>query len=236
VDVSTFYGYPGAGGSASDGNFQWDGASNPVVTQPSIYDQYNMFVSPSSVLSGSGITYCNAMDNAPPGGCTDPSVTPNDANIVIDGLDAGLLYPVPPAVTTHGTYDTWSGAEQENAGNAKGTGATQYEAQQQLNPNTPSPSYCEATYGKGWRLPTDIEMGHQDDAPHAAGTGQHDIGYEDATGTYFWTSSAATYGGAGLSQYRWVGSPANATDEWADVVTNTYDISLTLYVRCVFKP
>jgi len=64
---------------------------------------------------------------------------------------------------------------------------TTWISQQQLDDNGHR-SYCVATYGRGWRLPTDIEMGHTTDS-HGWGAGL-DPTYNTNGGSYrLWSSS-----------------------------------------------
>jgi len=141
VNASSFYGY--SGGVADNNNYQWDAQSNSSVVQPSIFDQINMFISPVSV---NDMNYCSAMQYS----------NPNCGNTVVDGPNTSLAYPNNTPLS--GFYNLSASAEQINAGNLKG-GGNNYFSQQQIDPNSVQ-SYCVATYGKGWRIPTDIEMGH----------------------------------------------------------------------------
>ena len=145
LSANGFYGF--SGGSPSDSSYHWDKVTNASAPQPSVWDITNMFISP---LSGTEFHYCKALNwNAPD--CN---------NTVIDGPVDTLAYP--NHSPKNGTYNLNQSAEQINAGVLVGSQTT-WISQQQLD-QTAHPSYCVATYGRGWRLPTDIEMGHTTDS------------------------------------------------------------------------
>jgi len=142
MSATSFFGLQG--GSAADANFQWDGGT--VLQQPHPFDVPNMFVSP--VLQQE-MSYCKILqfDNVSCGATT------------IDGPAETLAYPT--YTPGPGTYDLITGGELVNAGDLKGTG-NQRISQQQLAAGA-HPSWCVSTYGNGWRLATDVEMGHPND-------------------------------------------------------------------------
>jgi len=201
VNANSFYGFQG--GSASDSNFQWDGASK--IAQPSVFDVPNMFISPMLQQS---MSYCQIMqfNNS------------SCSSTVIDGPADTLAYPnhSPKA----GTYNLVSGGDLVAAPNLKGNGATQYISQQQLG-DGPNKSYCVATYGKGWRMATDVEMGHTTDEMDQFA----EIGYM-GTSSYRVRSSTAW---PGLFDQRWC--PYSNTGSF-----NQCNVPATgsRRVRCVF--
>lgn len=205
VNSSSFYGY--SGGSADNSNYQWDGQPNNSVSQPSIFDMFNMFISP---VSTNDMNFCSAMNYA----------SPNCSSTKIDGPDSTLAYPLNTPLS--GTYNLTTASEQVNAGSIMG-GGTNYFSQQQLDPVSVQ-SYCVASYGKGWRLPTDIEMGHTTntygwsmgiDASYNASAGGGDY--------HLWTSSRELPNGSGgrfilwpLGTYQngyWDGNNVGATNQ-----------------------
>lgn len=87
-----------------------------------------------------------------------------------------------------------------------------------------NPSFCVSEYGKGWRLPTDIEVGHFNDE-EGIGNGFH-TGYKgNSASKYIWTCSLfKTY-----TVKRW---PVRLTDGyWENCAGFLYTSN---YARCVF--
>ena len=208
VNENTFYGF-GIGGNPSDTAYQWD--AQKVILQPNIFDVPDIFVSPvsSSLMNyGRAIQYNNSLcvsDNCP---------------VIIDGPVSTLAYPDNTPI--NGTYEAWTGEELINAGDIKGTGLDQKISQQQLD-TTENMSYCVATYGRGWRLPTDIEAGHLNDI-QGTGNGWHN-GYKGTLLNYMWTSSLFI----SYTVKRW---PLCLSDGcWENCAGFLY---VNNYVRCVF--
>jgi hypothetical protein len=175
VSANSFYGFQG--GSASDSNFQWDSASK--IAQPNAFDVANMFISP---MLQDAMSYCKIMQfNNSSCGAT-----------VVDGPNDTLAYPNHSPKS--GTFNVESGTDLIALPNLKGNGSTQYISQQQLG-DGPNKSYCVATYGKGWRMATDVEMGHTTDEMNQTA----EIGYM-GNSSYRVRSSTAW---PGLNDQRW---------------------------------
>jgi hypothetical protein len=169
VSATNFYGF--AGGSPSDSSYHWDAVANAQAPQPSVWDVTGMFISP---LSGNQFNYCKTLNWN----------SPDCNNTIIDGPVETLAYP--NHSPKNGTYNLNQSAEQIDAGVLVG-GQKTWISQQQLDV-TAHPSYCVATYGRGWRLPTDIEMGHTTDS-HGWNAGI-DPSYNAPGGSYHsWSSS-----------------------------------------------
>jgi hypothetical protein len=200
ISATDFYGFQG--GSPSDSAFQWDGDS--AIAQPNPFDIPKMFVSPMLM---SDMSYC-AMIQAGATGC---------GGVIIDGPDNTLAYP--DHSPKSGTYNIEAGSDLINAGNLKGTG-NQFVSQQQLDA-TPHQSYCVATYGKGWRLATDVEMGHTTDEMNQVAQ----IGYRGTSSYRIRTSTSWP----GLTDQRWC--PYSDTGNWQQCNVGA---SGSRRVRCVF--
>ena len=172
IDESVLYGY-GIGGTASDTAFQWDG--DTFLYPANDFDVGKMFVSP---LSSVKMSYGKAVQN------NNSLCVSENCVAIIDGPSSTLAYY--GYLPEEGTYQLWTGEELINAGDLKGTGTDQKISQQQLD-TTENMSYCVLTYGRGWRLPTDIEVGHINDQEEL------DQGFDEAyrglKQEYFWTSS-----------------------------------------------
>jgi hypothetical protein len=206
--VSSFSFYGLSGGSANANNYQWDGAT--VLAQPNAYDRGKMFVSP---VSSNIMTYCQALGQ-----------TTNCGSVTISAPTPTLAYP--SASPGSGTYDLAAGAEQINAGNIKGTGNNQFISQQQLDPSG-TQSYCVATYGKGWRMPTDVETGHANDNEGQWGSIQP--GYQAAgPEVWIWTTTRTSTG----TNTRWTMSNNNGWYRTGGVPVITGSWTQT---RCVFS-
>ncbi|GIV35098.1 MAG: hypothetical protein KatS3mg031_2633 [Chitinophagales bacterium] len=223
VASNSFPGY-GTNTSWNSNAFQWDDQN---VLSSSVYDAYPLFVSP---LSAVGMTFCKAMENDYAGNC--PLTTSSNATdcVVIDGDSSTLLYAPPPyndSYDVSGKGNTNCPAEgMINAGSLK-TGCTAIDEifqQQQLDAASDK-SYCQATYGKGWRLPTDIEMGHTNDCT-TTGNG-FDDGFRGNTSFTIWSSAK------GNGDYRRWGMNIS-TGSWANTIP--INVSTTVRVRCVYDP
>lgn len=170
-DVNTFHGY-GIGGAISDTAFNWD---KQTIFTPNDFNISKMFVSPLSV---NGMSYASAIQY------NSPYCNYGDCYATIDGPVPGLAYPL--HTPGSGVYNIWAGEELITAGDLKGTGTIQKVSQQQTT-NTTNRSYCVEKYGEGWRLPTDMEIGHFNDE-EGVGAGL-DSAYKGVSGVYIWTSS-----------------------------------------------
>ncbi len=210
MDTSLMYGY-GNSGSPTDTAFQWDKQN---LVADSDFDAVPMFVSP---LSTQNMNYSTAMQYNQNHCITDSCV------LEITQPDSMLAWPQHPPHA--GIYEMWDGEELVNAGDLKGTGTDSKHSQQQLDTGINS-SYCVQTYGPGWRLPTDIEMGHINDEE---GTGNgFDEGFSGTSDNkYMWTCSLFKT----FDVKRW---PARVHDgEWENCAGFLY---VSNYVRCVFSP
>lgn len=237
IQMDSLYGYTGNGGSGGSTNtnlYNFDETANSCTNCSSSprneFNRYKIFVSP---VSASSMTYCDVIDSSG-GTCTGTS--PN-ACIYIDGDSTTLAYPTytpkPNANTVYNAYypstnsnlGCSSTATQEliNLGFGINSGTSDYVSQQQLSPpsNSTNKPYCVYTYGKGWRLPTDVEAGHTGEGTTGAGI---DIAYKASSGSnYIWTSNRAT-----SASNRWR-VQMNSTGSW-----NARAVNNSEYARCVF--
>ncbi|HXH19535.1 MAG TPA: immunoglobulin domain-containing protein [Chitinophagales bacterium] len=254
-DTTAFYGWPDADGDDPNGpggysigtpnhaDWQYDARLNTCANCTSStaleFNKKNIFISPASTTAQySGgpttMTYCRAMEENTTLGCSGATTS----CITIDGNDATLAYPswnpksglrnVNTASSSTCTNGTTTSMELINIGVPLNGTNNDYVSQQQLDPVTPDPTYCVKAYGKGWRLPTDVEVGHTNDN---TGTGQgFDNAYRGATTltttTRIWTSSQNNT----TTSNRWsVRIDNTSLGNWsgANVLSGTY-------VRCVF--
>ena len=201
MSATNFYGFQG--GSASDANFQWDSESK--LQQPNDFDVPKMFISPMLMEA---MSYCQIMQNNN-SGCSSTTV---------DGPNDTLAYPNHSPKS--GTYNVESGTDLIAVANLKGNGSPQYISQQQLGAGV-NASYCVVTYGQGWRMATDVEMGHTTDEMDQFA----EIGYR-GTSSYRVRSSTAW---PGLNDQRWC--PYSNTGSF-----NQCNVSASgsRRVRCVF--
>jgi len=151
VQADDFWGF--SGGTPADSKYHWDDTPNASAPQPSVFDMRKMFMSP---VSGFDLNYCSAIN----------FVTQSCTAAMVEGPDQTLAYP--GLSPNGGTYNLTQYQGQINAGVIIGSQNT-WISQQQLDENA-NRSYCVATYGRGWRLPTDIEMGHTTNS-HGWGAG-----------------------------------------------------------------
>ncbi len=207
IDANLLY-QAGSNGLPSDTAFQWD--NQVLITGP--FDKGYMFVSP---VSQNAMRYSTALSASTTWCSTD--TCPAEIN----GPDSSIAWPDNPPFS--GEYELWDGEELINAGDLKGTGTDSKHSQQQLDTGS-NASYCVNTYGRGWRLPTDIEMGHYNDEEGSCN------GFDEAyrgtsTDKYLWTCSLfKTY-----TVKRW---PANVNNGYWENCTGF--IYTPNYVRCVF--
>lgn len=207
VDKNLFFGY-GIGGNPSDTAFSWD---KETILAMNDFDVNNMFVSP---LSESGMSYARALQN------NNPYCGYDTCYATIDGPLSSLAYPT--YAPANGTYHLWAGEELIDAGDLKNTGTIQKVSQQQMD-FTPNASYCVHKYGQGWRLPTDVEVGHVND--NEGVDSGIDSAYMGNSEFYFWTSSLfKTY-----PVKRWTTRPIDGF--WENCAGFLY---VTNHVRCVF--
>ncbi len=207
VDENIFFGF-GTGGVISDTCFTWD---KQTISGHNEFDVKNMFVSP---VSSTGMNYAKALQH------NSTQCGYANCHAVIDGPVSGLAYP--EHEPHDGFYDLWTGEELINAGNLKETGLDQKISQQQMKP-TENMSYCVSKYGKGWRLPTDMEVGHFND--NEGVNNGLDSAYMGISEKYLWTSSL----------YK-----TFTVKRWATKITDGYwencggFLYVQNYVRCVF--
>jgi len=210
VSVHAFYGY-GSMGSPTDTAFQWDGLQ---IFDQSPFDKSNLFVSP---ISANAMNYAEVLDPSQSVCVTDDcyfTIYPPASSLAWPNYNPGL-----------GTYEMWAGEELVNAGDLKSTGTDSKHSQQQIGMSE-NPSYCVSQYGQGWRLPTDIEVGHFNDEE---GTGNgFQSGYRGSSATkYIWTSSLFKT----FNVKRW---PVRVTDGyWENCAGFLYTSN---FARCVFDP
>ena len=222
VNKTAFYGF--SGGNLDNSKYQWDGQKNSVIAvSGSVFDMTNLFVSP---LSSGTMTYAQAINAASSAACTNSS----NSNVTIDGDPQTLVYP--GLTPLAGTFNLWNGEELVSSGALKNSASSfgafnnEYSSQQQMV-FTVNQSYCVSTYGQGWRLPTDIEIGHTVNSYSPAAPTTIDPGYQGTSGQIF-TSSRFYY--PGYAFYKWyvvISNGAwNNTDQWTK----------TQYqVRCVYS-
>jgi hypothetical protein len=209
IDTVNLSGY-GNNINPSDSNFSWDKQS--VLGQYSKFDRINMFVSP---LSDEIMCYAKALDQQ------FSICNYGDCIAEISGDIETLAYPdYEPYI---GVYQLWTGEELINAGEIKPQGTfNQRYSQQQLDTSQHT-SYCVSKYGKGWRLPTDLEVGHFNDEEGIENG--FDIAYKGTSNTYCWTSSLFKT----FAVKRWPIN--NLTGEWENCAGFVY---VNNHVRCVF--
>ncbi len=207
IDKNTFFGYD-IGGTISDTSFNFD--KNTILTQ-SDFDVSHMFVSP---LSNIGMSFAQAVQN------NSAFCNYGSCYAVIDGPDSTLAYPQYAPLSD--TFDIWLGGELIDAGDLKNTGLIQKVSQQQMQATT-NMSYCVNKYGEGWRLPTDIEVGHFNDN-EGINNGLDSV-YMGVSAFHMWTSSL----------YK-----IYTVKRWAVLVTTAYwencegFVYVNNKVRCVF--
>ncbi len=229
--------------------YHWDDEANSCCSSgtPLLFNASKIFVSPIT----SAVTYCKAMD-ASAGACTASSPA---SCIELDGPQETFLYKysgVSPYPSSTTTYNAWENAttngcastntqELINVGQALNGTVNDYIAQQQLAPSATNETYCVAQFGKGWRMPTDVEVGHTNDN---TGTGNGDVkAYRTETtytsSTIIWTSSWFSNSAYNAnSSRRWNVRIDNATFPSAQYgnwqINTASEISSTRVLRCVF--
>ena len=177
----------------------------------------NLFVSP---VNTPWLNYCQLLNTAYTWACNNTDTTLN--TIILNPL---LVYA--GNTLTWGVSYNWSliysWSEQFIPNNVTKTSTwfTQYTSNQSYNM---SGSYCEQTYGTGWRIPTDYEAWHINDNTWST------LGWNDAyawTGsTYFWTASRYQ----NLTATRWKFNLSLFDWNWSNIYDNIN------WVRCVFYP
>ncbi|NLA24583.1 MAG: T9SS type A sorting domain-containing protein [Bacteroidales bacterium] len=211
TDTLNFYGF-GQNGSASDTLFQWD--NQKLLPFDSEFEQTKLFVSP---LSQESMHYGNAINY------NSNNCYYGDCPIELSGSEESLAYPNHSPKL--GVFDAWTGQELIDVGNLKESAFFQKVAQQQLG-ESENQSYCVKTYGYGWRLPTDMEVGHFNDEEHL--DNGFDIAYSGNEACYLWTSSLFKV----YDVKRW--TVHNVTGDWENCAGFLYTYSNR--VRCVYSP
>ncbi|MDZ4847155.1 MAG: immunoglobulin domain-containing protein [Chitinophagales bacterium] len=250
VSSSSFRGYPSSGYVApSSTSFQFDNTDTiDSTTLSSTYNATKLFVS-GIIGGGTGttMTYCKALYNANGNtAATCPLTSPGTNCITIDGPDSTLLYPsisspLNGIYVPSGASGSCSGAsgspyhELYDAGALKNCAANTFNelvSQQQLAPEASADeSACVDAYGNGWRIPTDMEVGHGTDCNLTA-QGFNTLGYKGSA-INIWTSTAA---------YNVSGSGVDARRRWTvNISTGSWGFinisSTSIYrVRCVYDP
>ncbi len=221
-DKTDFYGF--GGGNKDNLKYQWDNQKNSALGSiESEFDQTKMFVSP---LSSGTMTYAQAINIDNGGACT--SIL--NSNISIDGNPQTLLYPEKNPST--GNFNLWNGEDLVYAGILKNSASSfggnrdEYSSQQQMALTT-NKSYCVSTYGQGWRLPTDLEIGHTTNSYSPALPTLIDLGYQGTSGAIF-TSSRFYY--PGYAFYKWYVVISNGA--WNNI--DQWD-KTKFQVRCVYS-
>lgn len=215
VNGTAFYGF--SGGSASNNNFQWDG----VATLPgNVYDVDKVFVSP---VSSSGLNYCKALYNAYSGPCNN-----SESAIMMDNTD--LAYATTP--NGNGPYSVYSGQDYTPTNNTGSFGNRQY-SQQSVEGNVYK-SYCVATYGNGWRMPTDIEVGRPNNQ-NDNGTPALNPGYLGTTNVQMWSTTSACQSGGGTcyNYYRMTWRLNNSSHTWP-WSNGQPEVSTANFSRCIY--
>jgi len=206
VDATSFFGF-GIGGSMNGTQFNYDETplppANRGVNYATIYDRTNMFVSPFSSFQ---MSYCRAMQNTHSGTCTNSAGTYT--------LNNPTVYPAGPA---GGTYTIHQSDGKFDAGKVDSGADNERIHQQSLEAG----SYCNTTYGKGWRIPTKMEFGMIIDGAQ----GEAEAVYKES-GPYksMWTSN-----------YWPLSLPYNKQVAYSNTYQfNTNNPDTPNYVRCVF--
>lgn len=206
VNASTFFGF-GLGGSINGTQFNFDKTPLPAPNRgpnySAVYDRTNMFVSPFSSFQ---MSYCRAMQNSHGGVCTNSSGT-----YVINNP---VVYPDGPSGSTFTIHQSDG---KFDAGKVDNGTDNERIHQQSLEAG----SYCNATYGKGWRIPTKMEFGMLIDGAQ----GYPEEIYQDG-GPYksMWTSN-----------YWPLSLPYNKQVAYSNQYQfNTNNPDTPNYVRCVF--
>ncbi|MBN2682505.1 MAG: T9SS type A sorting domain-containing protein [Bacteroidales bacterium] len=171
VDTNFFLGM-GNFTEVSDDSFQWD---DSFIVDNSEFDVINMFVSPVSA---------NTMHYAKTIQVDAMSCYTDNCFVFIDSPDSLMAYPESSILA--GFYNLWLGEELIDAGDIKNSGTNLFVSQQQLDTGIYN-SYCVETYGSGWRIPTDLEVGHFNDLE--GNTNGFDLAYMGVSSDYMWTSS-----------------------------------------------
>ena len=172
VDNKILFGL-GIGGLINDTSYNYD--NQTILSGNSVADASPLFVSP---VSSTGMSFAKALQN------NGSYCGWANCYAQINGPLSTLAYPGYQPDT--GYFNIWAGEELINMGPIKGTSLDQKISQQQLGTGS-NQSYCVATYGQGWRLPTDMEAGHTNDS-EGTGNGFQDV-YQSSTNGYMWTST-----------------------------------------------
>jgi len=214
VSSTSFYGL--LGGSANNNNFQWDG----MATLPgNTYDVHNVFVSP---VSSSGMTFCKAQQNTYSGSCNSSS-----SNIMFSTTT--FAYATTP--NGLGPYSVYNGGDMTPS-TSVGTFGSRRFSQQSMVGDGYNDSYCVATYGKGWRIPTDIEVGKPNSSVDN-GTPPLNIGYVGTTNTQMWSSTQGCNGSSCYNYMRQVWRLDNSSHTWP-WSSGYLDVTNGNSVRCIY--
>ena len=223
------------------------------------FNRTNIFVSPLSAanypITGlpATIRYCQVIDYSNSSGCnsTDPNscVTLNGSALAYPTWSPGngeySAYGVSVGVGIGCTMvssmeliaiETSPGSGTQISLNSTTTPCNtspycDYVSQQQLEPTAANKSYCVTAYGNGWRLPTDIEVGHNSDITATGNQNASDIAYGAGSSfsyasAYIWTSSKDKNINHQRYAFRvWTTSPGWFAEPVSDVN----------YSRCVFN-
>lgn len=196
VSASSFFGY--SGGSANNNNFQWD---SQATLPGNTYDVDKVFVSPVSAA----MNYCKALQNSYTGAC-------NNSESSITYATTTFCYPTTP--NTKGPHTVWTGGDLVPYTVTGSFGNRRY-SQQSMDGDGYNDSYCVATYGKGWRIPTDIEIGRPNNL-NDNGNPALNTGYLGTTNVQMWSSTIACQSGGGTcyNEYRMPWRLDNSSHTW----------------------
>ncbi|MCK9272583.1 prepilin-type N-terminal cleavage/methylation domain-containing protein [Candidatus Gracilibacteria bacterium] len=168
----------------------------------------NLFVSP---VNTPGFNYCQLLNVSYTGACNDTDTT---LNTII--LDPKLVYAgnTDTGAVAYNGSQIYSGVEQFIPNNVTKTSTLfiQYISNQSYNSGT---SFCEQTYGTGWRIPTDYEVGHINDLDGAQGWNN---AYAGTGSVNIWTASryqdfTAARAIFNLDLFNWTGSNIDINDK-----------------------
>ena len=221
VNDNSFYGFNG--GSASNTNFQWD---SQVTLSNHVFDVRNMFVSP---LTTSGMTYC-ALMQTDMSSCSSSQTNGND-NPIQYPQNAVFAYTSTPNGT--GPYYMNNGQDLVPSQSITNFGNKRV-SQQALTTDGFKKSYCVETYGNGWRLPTDIEVGRPNSLKDN-GTPALNTGYLGTNDVQVWTTAYGCQDGGTTCYvyYRQTYRNNNAQHTWP-WSSGQLQFNTANHARCVY--
>jgi len=214
ANATSFFGF--SGGSANNNNFQWDGQT---LLSNNIYDVGKVFVSP---VSATAMNYCRTLNANHSGTC-------NSSSSSFRFNTGGFAYPTTP--NTAGPHTAWTGGDLMPTNNTPGFGNRRYSQQSLIAGDFNS--YCVQTYGNGWRLPTDIEVGRPNNQIDA-GVQTLNTGYLGTTNIQMWTSTlGCNSSGSCWTELRHAWRLNNASHTWP-WSSGQLQIDFNNSVRCIY--